>query len=314
MILLIALSVAALLLAGGAYICYRLAFAVPRSQKNRLLELPDNEQYAPYRDEAAALMRSVSEIPFCEVSITSHDGLRLYAKYYEVKPGAPLQIMLHGYRSSAERDFCGGLTEALKLGFNVLLPDQRAHGKSEGRALSFGINESRDCLAWAEYAVKRFGRDTEIILYGMSMGAATVLMASELPLPESVKGIVADCGYTSPSAIIKSVVTERHYPLFPTYALIRLGGWLFGGFDIEKHSAVDALKHCKIPVLFIHGEADRFVPCDMGRENHNACASPGKRLLAVPKAGHGISYMVDREAYLKELKAFLNSVLQFGLI
>lgn len=308
MILFFVSAALAVLIIGGAYICYRLAFAVPRSQKNRLLELPDNEQYAPYRESAAALMKSVTEIPFEEVSVLSHDGLTLYGKYYETAPGAPLQIMFHGYRSSAERDFCGGLPEALKLGFNVLLPDQRAHGKSGGRALSFGINESRDCLAWVNYALKRFGEDTKILFYGMSMGASTVLMATALPLPENVKGIVADCGYSSPAAIIKKVVTERHYPVVPTYALIRLGGKLFGGFDIEKHSAVKALKNCDIPVLFIHGEDDRFVPCDMGRENYAACRSDKKKLLTVPCAGHGISYMADKEAYLKALNEFLSSV------
>lgn len=146
------------------------------------------------------------------------------------------------------------------------------------------------------------------MLYGMSMGAATVLMAADLELPENVVGIVADCGYSSPSAIIKQVLQKRHYPLFPTYALLRLGGRLFGGFDIEEASAAEAMENCHIPVLLIHGEDDRFVPCAMGRENFEHCRSSEKEILTVPGAGHGMSYMADKEAYLSTVSAFLKKV------
>ena len=101
-----------------------------------------------------------------------------------------------------------------------------------------------------------------------------------------------------------------HYPVFPTYALVRLGGMLFGGFDIEEYSAVQAMEKCDIPVLFIHGDDDRFVPCDMGRENHSHCRAEGKKLLIVPNAGHGMSYMSDKRAYLGTVSEFLKSALE----
>lgn len=149
------------------------------------------------------MIRDTLSIPYEDVFITSFDGLRLHAKFYAASERkAPVQIMFHGYKSSAERDFCGGLREGIDGGFNVLLVDQRAHGESEGKYLTFGVNERFDCLSWASYAAERFGNDVKIYLYGISMGAATVLMASALPLPKSVSGIVADCGYTSPKDII----------------------------------------------------------------------------------------------------------------
>ena len=309
MVIIIILIIAALIVA-AAYICYRLGFSVPQQTEADLFKFPDTEQYAPFCEEMTAMVNAALAIPYEDVWITSRDGLRLHGKCYTSTPDAPVQIMFHGYKSGAERDFCGGLQVAVQGGFNVLLVDQRAHGRSDGKCLTFGVKERYDCLAWINYAVERFGKDTKIFIYGMSMGAATVLMASGLELPNNVIGIVADCGYTSPSAIIKKVLREQHYPIFPVYYLTRLGGILFGGFDLETASAVYALTHCKIPVLFIHGGDDRFVPCEMGRENYEYCAAESKKLLIVPSAGHGLSYMIDRQAYLDTLNAFIKSSLE----
>lgn len=306
MVITAVLIIAALIVA--AHICYRLGFSVPRQTEADLFRFPDTEQYAPFHEEMTEMVNAALAIPYEDVWITSDDGLRLHGKCYTSTPDAPVQIMFHGYKSGAERDFCGGLQVAVRGGFNVLLVDQRAHGKSEGKCLTFGVKEHHDCLAWIDYAIERFGRDTKIFLYGMSMGAATVLMASGLELPGNVVGIVADCGYTSPEAIIKKVLREQHCPIFPVYYLTRLGGMLFGGFDLESASAVDALTRCKTPVLFIHGGDDRFVPCEMGRENYDRCAAGNKRLLIVPGAGHGISYMIDQRTYLDTLDAFIKSV------
>ena len=139
------------------------------------------------------------------------------------------------------------------------------------------------------------------------MGAATVLMASALPLPDSVSGIVADCGYTSPKDIIFSVLRDHHVPAAPVYAVARIGAKLFCGFDLDSASAPEALSHSRIPVLFIHGDDDRFVPCRMSRENFEASAAERKKLLIVSNAGHGLSYMLDRPAYLSALHEFLEA-------
>lgn len=296
--------------AAASYFCYRLAFSVPKQSREALFEMPDTEQYAPYSAEARQMISAALEIPYKEAVVTSYDGLRLFGKCYIASADAPWLIMLHGYRSGAERDFCGGLKFGIDSGFNVLLVDQRAHGKSEGKCLTFGIKERYDCLTWTNYVISQAGGSCKIALYGMSMGAATVLMAAGSGLPKNVACIVADCGYTSPKAIIKKVIREMHYPVFPTYALVRLGGMLFGGFDIEEYSAVQAMEKCDIPVLFIHGDDDRFVPCDMGRENHRHCRAEGKKLLIVPNAGHGMSYMSDKRAYLGTVSEFLKSALE----
>lgn len=296
--------------AAASYFCYRLAFSVPKQSREALFEMPDTEQYAPYSAEARQMISDALEIPYKEAVVTSYDGLRLFGKCYIASADAPWLIMLHGYRSGAERDFCGGLKFGIDSGFNVLLVDQRAHGKSEGKCLTFGIKERYDCLTWTNYVISQAGGSCKIALYGMSMGAATVLMAAGSGLPKNVACIVADCGYTSPKAIIKKVIREMHYPVFPTYALVRLGGMLFGGFDIEEYSAVQAMEKCDIPVLFIHGDDDRFVPCDMGRENHRHCRAEGKKLLIVPNAGHGMSYMSDKRAYLGTVSEFLKSALE----
>lgn len=134
------------------------------------------------------------------------------------------------------------------MGCNVLLVDERAHGKSGGRCLTLGIRERYDCRRWVDYVIGRAGPDAKIVLYGMSMGAAAVLMAAGPELPKNVAGIVADCGYSAPPAILKSVIRSAHLPVFPVYALLRLGCRLFGGFDPEEASAArghGALRHAR---------------------------------------------------------------------
>ena len=143
-----------------------------------------------------------------------------------------------------------------------------------------------------------------MILIGLSMGASTVLMASGLNLPENVKGIIADCGYSTPKDILSEVIKKMHLPVAPVYFLIRLSGRIFGGFDVEGASAREALQSCEVPVLFIHGEADDFVPCQMSKDNFDACKGE-KELFLVPSAGHGMSYMTDTEEYVKRFKGFL---------
>lgn len=291
-----------------SYICYRIAFDTRDRKQVDLFQIPDSEQLHPYRDLVLSSIHETAEIPYEEVWIDSEDGLRLFGKYYQTAEGAPLQILFHGYRSVAEWDFCIGLKEALSSGFNVLLVDQRAHGKSDGKCLTFGVKERKDCMNWVNYSVQRFGPDTKILLYGLSMGASTVLMASELSLPENVVGIVADCGYSSPSEIIRIFMKKHGYPAL-LYPFCRFGGMLFGGFDLESASATEALEHCSLPVLFIHGEDDRFVPCEMGRSNYSVCSSPQKQILTVPGAGHGLSCLVDPEKYLETVHLFESKVL-----
>ena len=283
--------------------CYRRVFAVDKAKLPDAHHLPDGEQYEKCAGLAHELIDSALAIPFEEVRIRSHDGLTLYGRFYHKAEGAPVQILFHGYRSNAYRDFCGGLELALGTGCNAILVDQSAHGNSEGKCLSFGVLERQDCLAWVNYVIARFGADTKIILSGISMGAATVVMAGGLGLPANVKGILADSGYTSPKKIICKVLAESGYPVKLVYPLIRLGGRIFGGFDVEAASSEDAVKQCKLPMLLIHGEDDRFVPCNMSRALAESAADAD--LLTVPGAGHGLSFMVDNAAYCSAVAKFL---------
>ncbi|MDO4489017.1 MAG: alpha/beta fold hydrolase [Eubacteriales bacterium] len=308
MTLIVTLLLLAAVVITAAYICFLVAYSVPKQTRESLYDMPDTEQYSPFAEESHRMIDEALSIPFEPVTVQSYDGFTLFGRHYPAAPDAPWLIMFHGYKSGAERDFCGGMPYGVKSGYNVLLVDQRAHGRSEGRCLTFGVKERHDCLTWINYVLSVAGPDAKIVLYGMSMGAATVLMAAGLELPGNIVGIVSDSGYSSPSGIIKKVLKDRHFPQFPTYSLLRLGGMLFGGFDIEEASAVMAMESCDIPVLFIHGEDDRFVPCEMGIENYEHCKSEHKMMLTVPGAGHGISYMVDRPAYLNAVNSFLDSV------
>ena len=254
-------------------------------------------------------MRNIDDLlgrPYETVTIRSRDGLRLSGKYYAGRPGAPLMLFFHGYRSTSARDGSGGFQMCLRRGFSVLMADQRGHGDSEGDTITFGIRERYDCVDWARAAAKKFGPETKILLLGVSMGAATVLMAADLPLPETVRGIVADCGYDTPAGILKETIRRRRWPLFPLYPFTALGARWFGGFSVTETSALDCVGRARLPILLIHGEADRVVPCAMARSLRDACASQVE-LLTVPEADHGISWYVDMPAYQKALLRFMEA-------
>ncbi|MDD6034326.1 MAG: alpha/beta hydrolase [Oscillospiraceae bacterium] len=281
---------------------YGTAFYAPKKRKD-VYDLPKGEQYERHREQMLSLIRKIEALPFERVSITAEDGTRLEGRYYHLRDGAPLQIELHGYRGAGSRDFCGGNALARSMGHNTLVVDQRAHGKSGGHTITFGIREREDCLLWAEYAAKRFGADTPIFLSGVSMGAATVLMAAELPLPNNVCGIVADSPYSSPAAIIRKVCQDAGLPVRLSMALVRVGARTLGRFSLNEADALRAVERTDIPILLIHGEDDRFVPCSMSREIYARCAGPAF-LETFPDAGHGLSYMEDPRRYERIVRTF----------
>ena len=237
------------------------------------------------------------------MAIKSFDGLTLRGRYYEYAPGAPLEILFHGYRGNAERDLCGGVARCFALGRSALIVDQRGSGYSDGHVISFGINECRDCVSWVNFAVSHFGADVKIIITGVSMGAATVMMAAAEQLPSNVVCALADCGYTSAEEIIKKIVTEMKLPPRLVYPFITLAARVFGRFDLNENSPMKAMANAKIPVIFIHGDADDFVPFDMSRRLYETCVTQ-KKLVAVRGAGHGLAYPVDQEGYVRALADF----------
>ena len=212
---------------GAAYGVYRVGFYNrPTTQVPSPADMPTRECYRKAMGpDADALARDRFE----PVHITAQDGTPLAARYYHHADGAPLAIIFHGYRGYATRDGLGGYTLCTALGYNVLLPDQRAHGYSGGHTITMGVKERYDARDWAVWARSHFGPEVPIFLMGVSMGAATVVLAAGLSLPDNVCGVVADCGYTSPREITRKCLPE-YLPGMPvglTYAIGRLGAILF---------------------------------------------------------------------------------------
>ena len=314
--MLIWILIAAVLLTAAvltiSLVCFRMAFLAVREPEadTDTIDIPEGEIYEPFRPQMEAWTREVRAMPRQHFTIESFDGLTLHADFFEYAPGAPMEIMFHGYRGSAERDLSGGVQRCFLLGRSVLLVDQRCSRRSEGSVITFGIHEHRDCLSWVDFAVKQFGPDVKIILTGISMGAATVTMAADKDLPPNVMGILADCGYSSPKAIIRKVIRDMGIPPVLGYPFVKLGAKLYGLFDLEACSPEQALKNAKVPVIFYHGENDEFVPCHMSRSNYAVCASR-KALVTVPGAGHGLSYLVEPERYLQTLADFFGPEASF---
>ena len=232
------------------------------------------------------------------------DSLRLHGRKFE-NPGSDYVLVCHGYTSKA-RHMAGFVHKFHSLGFNVLAVDARAHGESEGTKIGMGWPERMDVIEWIKLILS-WDPDARIILHGVSMGAATVLMAAGLDLPENVKGIIADCPYSSPKDIIRKVAKDMHMPDRLSWPFVKIGGRVYGGFDVDETDAARAVKQATVPILIIHGESDSFVPCEMSdivSENPTLitrCTFPG--------ADHGFSYLVDTPRYRKIVTEFMEKVL-----
>ena len=245
----------------------------------------------------------------CEpLHITSFDGTVLAGYYYPVRHNNGCLVMaFNGYRSDSRGQY-SHITRYLNgLGCDVVLIDDRAHGSSGGKYVGFGVLDRFDCVKWAKYIDEKFRSERKIYLYGVSMGAATVVMAGELELPETVKGIIADCGFTSPYKVCKHVLNSwYHMPSFPLMQISNLYCRIFAGYGYKDADAADAAAKSKLPLLIIHGGADTFVPTYMGREIYDASASVHKKLVIVDNACHAESYFTDMERYRREFEDFIN--------
>lgn len=238
------------------------------------------------------------------VETASRDGTRLVGHWFAHQSPRRILVAMHGWRSSWCNDFGIVADYWFNNECSVLFAEQRGQGESGGEHMGFGLLERHDCLAWVNWINEQGGEDLPVYLCGVSMGASTVLMAAGLELPANVRGIIADCGYSSPEAIWRHIAKDNLGLSYGTRSAaandlcrrkIQIG--------IDDYSCVNAMEECEVPVLFVHGTDDRFVPIEMTYENYKACAAP-KRLLVVPGAGHGMSYLVDRERYEKAVQDF----------
>ena len=296
-----------LLVFGAAGYFFR--FAILRREKERTDEEYEEKDsiWYPFRERMREAQAWVREHTAEHPSITSFDGLRLSALYIPAETETPrgTMILMHGYRSLATVDFALEAQFFHSLGYRLLLPYQRSHGESEGKYITYGVEERFDCRDWARYARQRFGGEEDLFLGGISMGSATVLMALGLDLPENVRGVLADCGFTTPWDIMKHV-SQRDFklPSFPLLNALDLLARCIAGFGLKEADTREALGRDRIPVLFFHGEQDDFVPLRMTRENVQACAAE-KDLHLVAGAGHAQSFAVDTPGCEEKIRAFV---------
>ncbi len=243
--------------------------------------------------------------PYEEVSITSDDGLKLVGYYLAaITPTDKTTILAHGY--SAQGTYMSSYAKIYyDMGYNVLLPDDRGHGKSDGDYIGFGWMDRKDYLKWIDFIINKVGNESQIVLHGVSMGGATVLMTSGENLPSAVKAIVSDCAYTSVQAELEYQMKRLYkLPSFPILDSTSLMTKIRAGYSFEEASALEQVKKSKTPTLFIHGDADKFVPYSMVHQLYDACSSE-KDLLIVPGAGHGTAFATDIAGYKAKVREFV---------
>ena len=308
LVLFILIALALLILVSGGY-----TFVVACVRRKELPWLDEeamkNTSYGKYYENIVIGDKFLKENPSQELEIESFDGLKLRGAWVPAENPKGTILLAHGYRSSKLVDFSLAFGMYHTLGMNILLPDQRAHGKSEGKYITFGVKESRDMQSWIAYHNQTFG-EFPLILSGLSMGASTMLYLADVDLPDNVKGIIADCGFTSPREIVKTVFHRViHLPAAPTLFVADLFARLFAGFSLTEKDTRKTLQNSKLPVLLVHGVEDGFVPCEMTKQGYDACNGE-KELLLVEKADHGVSFLVDKPRYTKIVLAFLEKYLK----
>ena len=273
-------------------------------------EFADRAKMDEYAVKMAPVGEWMEKQELKHIFIRSRDGLNLHALYLAApQHSGKLVILHHGFTSHA----IDNSTHAKffhEQGYEVLLLDLRAHGESDGKYVGFGILDRYDTLEWVRYGRERVGKDVRIVLHGTSMGGATVLMALGLPeIQESVSAVIADCAYTSPADIFAHVIRkDYHLPPAPIIGLNGLYSQHLAGYRFDEYSTLDALRYNRVPVLFIHGKEDKFVPTWMTQKNYDACPSK-KRLLFVENAGHGSSVFENLPLYEQTEKEFLADAL-----
>ncbi|MBP3305608.1 MAG: alpha/beta hydrolase [Oscillospiraceae bacterium] len=289
----------------GSLVKVALDRELPKRTERRRQRLTGSGELSGLLEELAAAGQKLKDSDAETVVIRSHDGEKLVGHWYPHGCAERVIIAMHGWRSSWAGDF--GIIAPFwrENRCSVLFPEQRGQGESGGAYMGFGLIERYDCLDWIRWVNGKTGGKLPIYLGGVSMGAATVLMAAGLELPENVRGIVADCGYTSPNDIWKHVMNHNLHLPYGSLTRSVVGRACRRRLQMgpKDCSCADALKHCRVPVLFVHGADDHFVPVEMTYENYKACAAP-KRLFIVPGAEHGMSYLVNRQGYEAALRNF----------
>ena len=302
-VLLVTVSLLLLMLVSGGYI-----FCVACGRGKEINWLDEHAvsatAYGEYYSQIVAADRWLKNRGCQDVFVDSKDGLRLHGLWVNGENAKGTVILFHGYRSTYLVDSSMALEFYYTAGYNLLIPDQRAHGKSEGKYITFGVKESDDLLRWIGFHNRNFGM-FPVILSGLSMGASTVMFAANEDLPANVKGIIADCGFTSPKDILSEVYKKvTHLPPMLSMWAVNIFTKTIAGFSITEKDTRLTLADSKVPVLMIHGRDDGFVPCKMSEIGYEACKGK-KKLLIVDGADHGVSFIQDRQGYTDAVVSFL---------
>ena len=259
----------------------------------------DYPELGPWLDS----LRTVDALK--ETYIENERGERLHALYVRAaRPTGKTAVIVHGYTDNAVRMLPIGYLYSRQLGYNILLPDLHAHGLSEGDAVQMGWLDRLDVLQWMDTANRLFGDSTRMVVHGISMGAATTMMVSGETLPPYVKCFVEDCGYTSVWDEFKGELKNQFG--LPAFPLLDVASWLCGlkyGWTFREASALEQVKRCALPMLFIHGDADTFVPTWMVHPLYKAKPEP-KELWLVPGAAHAVSYKENKVEYTRRVQDF----------
>ncbi len=282
---------------------------IPRQDVLRvdLNEMADMAKWEEYKKVIAPNKEWLFARELEHITIRSRDGLTLHGDFLPAEyQSNKLAICGHGYTGCGLKDCVSIAVFFHRMGYNCLIVDHRAHGKSEGDYVGFGILDRFDMKAWIDCMEKRFEGNAEIVLYGVSMGATIAVMTAGLTsLSPSVKAVVADCAFTSPYDVFAHILKrDYHLPPFPIMNINDMMCRRKAGYGFRDDSTLDAVQATGVPILFIHGRDDDFVPVWMSEKNYKMCRSP-KDILIVDNAAHAASYYENKEAYEAKVKGFL---------
>ena len=247
------------------------------------------------------------ELAFESADIISFDGLRLHADFLRGEPGTKVtMIFCHGYKSEAAFDFAAMYDFYRSLGYNLVYLNMRAHGKSEGKYIGFGALDRFDVQMWTKKIAELFP-DTSIFLHGMSMGAASILQSADLELDPAVCGIIADCGFSSTNEVFRNLVGGLyHLPATPFVDIFEAVNRMTAGYGFSDADSVRSMEKSRLPLAYICGDCDRYVPLDMAMRIYNSCVQD-KVLLIAKGAGHAASFMTENEKYRNLITEFINT-------
>lgn len=242
---------------------------------------------------------------FDTVIHSNYDGIKLHALYIKApQPTTKTALLIHGYTDNAVRMLMIAHLYNKELGYNVLIPDLSAHGESEGKWIGMGWLNRYEVIQWLDVALDIFGRDNQVVIHGISMGAATTMMTSGEKLPDNVKCFVADCGYTSVwDQFAHQLKRDFDLPIFPLMYATSIYSDYKLGWNFKEASSLEQVKKCNRPMFFIHGDADAYVPISMVYPLYDA-KQGDKELWVVPGVKHADAYWDKTEEYVTRVKNF----------